>query len=166
MVARRESFDRHLFEFAAALAHGRTRHPAEQGAHLATGPAFGKALEQLSAGIHQRDDIGGERFAEDQRGPHRQRRHQIEPDIAFEERGDDFHPEGDEHRHRGDGEDPAGSGGCARGEGREAGDEPGKGQRGEPDPDRATGQPGGFDGFRRWRVGRHDCLPLMPWDGQ
>ena len=65
-------------------------HAGQKVAHLAPGATLGEALEEGSAGIHQRDHRRRERLAEDQRRRHRQRRDDVEPDLALPEAADDL----------------------------------------------------------------------------
>ena len=60
----------------------RPRHPREQGGHLPPRPPLGEGLEVLAARIHQRDHRGRQRLAEGERRRHRQRRDDVEADVA------------------------------------------------------------------------------------
>ena len=63
--------------------------------HFPSRMTLGEALEILSAGIHQRDNRSGQLFAEHQRGGHRQRRNDVETDIAAAQTCDDLN---DQHQ--------------------------------------------------------------------
>ena len=64
--------------------------------HLAPGTTFGKAFEESAPRIHQGDDGCCKRFAEGQRGRHRQGRHDVEADFASQQAPDDL----DDERHK------------------------------------------------------------------
>ena len=55
----------------------------------------------LAAGIHQRDDGGRQLLAESEGGGHRERRDDIEPDVAAPQAGDDLDHQRRQHRQRG-----------------------------------------------------------------
>ena len=86
---------------------GGARHAGEQRGHLATGAPLGKALQILPARIHQRDDDGGEVFGEDERGEHRERGDDIQPDIAAAQADDDLDQQDEQDRDRGENPDAA-----------------------------------------------------------
>ena len=81
-VAGRYGVELDLFELAAAMANGRTRHAREESGHLSPRSAFGKAFEILAAGIHQGHNHGCQLLAKDQRCAHRERRDDVKAHIA------------------------------------------------------------------------------------
>jgi hypothetical protein len=89
-----------LFEPAVALADRRVRNSGEERRHLPACATLGKVLEVLPAGIHQSDHDGGEVFGKDQRRQHRQRGHDIQPDIAAAQADDDLRHKGEQDRNR------------------------------------------------------------------
>ncbi len=82
-VARRDPVEFHLLEPAVAVPPRRPRHPRQKRVHLAARPALGEAFKEGAAGIHHRDDGGRQHLAEGQRRRHRQRRDDVEPDLAL-----------------------------------------------------------------------------------
>ena len=62
-VAGHDLLERHLLQRVVAVAQRRARHPGKQRGHVAPRPLLGEAFQVLAAGIHQRDDRGGERLA-------------------------------------------------------------------------------------------------------
>ncbi len=81
-VAGCDGIERHVFQCAIDVPRGRPRHAREQVAHLATRAAFGEAFKKGTAGIHHRNNVGRERFPEQERGRHGKSRHDIEPDLT------------------------------------------------------------------------------------
>ena len=73
-----------------AVTEGRLGDAAEQSGHLAPRAALREVLEQLPAGVHQRDHDPGQRLADRKRAGHRQRGDDVEADAALLELGDDF----------------------------------------------------------------------------
>ena len=55
--------------------------------HLVPGAASGNALQELPAGIHQADNIPGQRNAECQRCAHGQRGDDVQPDLPPHRKG-------------------------------------------------------------------------------
>jgi hypothetical protein len=97
-VAGRDGIDRDFIEASVDEAHGHCRHAADQRRHRALRSARSIILEQLPAGIHQRNDIGGERFAEGEGGGHREERDGIESEVAAPQRSHHLDRERDERR--------------------------------------------------------------------
>ncbi len=106
-----------LLQRAVAVANRGTWHAGEQSGHLAAGAALGEALEILSAGIHERHHRGREVLGEYERGRHRQRRGDVQSDVAPAQAERDVGAEDGQHRERGRRPDrpgplrPAGGGG-------------------------------------------------------
>jgi hypothetical protein len=98
-VAGRNEVERDLRQPAVLVPHGGARHPRQQGGHFAPGRPLGVALQELAAGIHQRDDGGGEVLPDGKRPAHRQRGDDVEPEVAAAQAGDDFRQQGQQHRH-------------------------------------------------------------------
>jgi len=76
----------------------RARHPRQQGGHLAAGRPLGEALQVLPAGIHQGDDGRGEFLPDHQRRRHRQRRDDVEAEVAAPQTGHNLGDQRQQHR--------------------------------------------------------------------
>ena len=109
-VAGTHIIQRDLFQPAIAVAHHLARHPRQQRRHLGPGATLGEGFQRLPAGIHQRDHGRRQHFAEQQRGDHRQRRDDIQPEVAPPQRGDDLDDQHRQHRDRGAHPDRVGRG--------------------------------------------------------
>ncbi len=99
-IARSQQLDRHVFEAAGAKTHRRPADASKKGSHFPPRPAFGEALQQLTAGIHEGHDIASQRLSERQGRGHRQRRHDVEPELAPAQGGDDFVEQRQQDRQR------------------------------------------------------------------
>ena len=82
-IARRDVVERDFIQSALAMPRGGPGHAGQKIAHLSPGATLGEALEEGATGIHQRDDGRREGLAKQQRGRHRQRRDDVQPDFAF-----------------------------------------------------------------------------------
>ena len=99
-VARHDLLDRRLRKSLRPVAHGALRRPLEERRHLAPGASGGVALEELAAGIHQRDHHAGQRLAEEEGARHRQKGDDVEADFAPPQADDDIEGKRDEDRKR------------------------------------------------------------------
>lgn len=96
-----------------AISHGGKSDATEKRRHFAACPSFGKGFKQLAARIHQRHDIACEGFTENEGRRHRQRRNDIEPDIATAQRGDDLREQCEQNWKRSECPGETGRGGVA-----------------------------------------------------
>ena len=102
-VARRDLADRDALELRTGVAKCGLRRARKERGHLVPGAASGNALQELPAGIHQADNIPGQRNAECQRCAHGQRGDDVQPDLPMAQRDDDFEFEHCKGSHRADG---------------------------------------------------------------
>lgn len=82
------------------MSNGGSRYPRQQRRHFATRVAFGKRFEELTAGIHQRDDDRGQFLPDDERCCHRQDRNDIEADFTTPQACNNVVNEDDQNRNR------------------------------------------------------------------
>jgi hypothetical protein len=88
-----------ILQCAIRISRGGSGDPRQQGAHLASRAACGEAFQIGSARIHHRHDGCGQRFAEHERGRHRQGRDDIETDISVPKTAHDLDQERGKDRH-------------------------------------------------------------------
>ncbi len=80
------------------MPRGRPGHAGQKIAHLAPRATLGETLEEGAAGVHQRDDCRRKGFPEQQRRRHRQRRDDVEPDLALPQASDNLDAKRGKHR--------------------------------------------------------------------
>ena len=102
-----DRIDRHLLEVIVVVAQRGLWNSRQQRLHVGPRPVGGIILEQLATGIHQRNNARRQRFAEQQCRGDRQPRHNVEPHLACNERGDDIVEQHRQHRAGGQPPDPA-----------------------------------------------------------
>ena len=107
-IARFDRVQINLLERAVAVADRGAWRARQERRHFAARMTLGETLEILAAGIHQRDDRGGQVLAEYQSGRHRQCCNDIEADIAATQTRDDLNDQHNQHRRRAGGPDPPG----------------------------------------------------------
>ena len=98
-VVRCDVVQRYLVKRAIAVPRRCPGHAGQKVAHLAPGAALGKTLQKGAARIHQRDHRRRERLAKEKRRRHGQRRHDVEPDLAFRETAHDLDQKGGKDGH-------------------------------------------------------------------
>ena len=83
-IADRDLVDRHVFEALCAASVRDARRAIDQRPEVAFGAGNREVLENVAAGIHDRDYDGGKVSTEQQRGGHRHERDGIDTDAAVE----------------------------------------------------------------------------------
>ncbi|HMQ64755.1 MAG TPA: hypothetical protein PJ992_00570 [Arachnia sp.] len=94
----RDVVERHLLERAVPVPGSGAGDARQEVMHLAPRAALGEALEEGAAGIHQGDYGSRQRLAEGERGRHRQRRDDVEPDLAAPQAAQDLDDERRQNR--------------------------------------------------------------------